>query len=288
MLIKKFGELSEEIIKEIREVELICQNHDKLNGSIFLDTSMNFYPEMKTLFLLYEDSRLVSFISTFVPTSEEAEISAYTLPEYRRRGYFRRLLGEAIEEVKKHSIPDIIFVCESLSNDGKETIRKLNAELDFTEYSLRYKTLSDDIGIQKVSQLKLCRAEQQNLEALISLSQEIFNDDYDAAKSMVAKAFKSDNRVQYMAVLDEKTVGMGSVTFENEEAVIFGFGISPQYQGKGYGKELLTLILKDLKNEGVDNITIEVDSSNKNAFKLYRGCGFEVEASFDYYRKSVI
>lgn len=28
LLIKKLSELSEEIIKEIREVELICKNHD--------------------------------------------------------------------------------------------------------------------------------------------------------------------------------------------------------------------------------------------------------------------
>lgn len=288
LLIKKLSELSEEIITEIREVELICKNHDMLNGNIFLDTSINFNSEIKTLFLLYEDSRLVSFISMFIPTSEEAEISAYTLPEYRRRGYFKSLLGEAIEEIKKYNISEIIFVCETQSIDGKEAIATQNAEIVFTEYFLRYKDYSNDIRILNESQVKLYRAEQKNLEELISLSQEIFNDEYDDAKSMIDRTFEANNRVQYIALVDEKLVGMGSVSFENEEASIFGLGISPQFQGKGFGRELLMLILKDLKKEGIENITIEVDSSNKNAFKLYRGCGFEVETSFDYYRKSVI
>lgn len=58
MLIKEFSELSEEIIKEIRELELICKEHDKLNGSIFLDTSINFDSEIKTLFLLYDNKHI--------------------------------------------------------------------------------------------------------------------------------------------------------------------------------------------------------------------------------------
>lgn len=78
---------------------------------------------------------------------------------------------------------------------------------------------------------------------------------------------------------------MGSVSIENDEASIFGLGIAPQYQGKGFGRELLNLIAADLKNKGIENITIEVDSTNKNAFNLYKKFGFEVETSFDYYRK---
>jgi ribosomal protein S18 acetylase RimI-like enzyme len=288
LLIKKFNKLSEDIIKEIREVELICKDHDKLNGSIFLDISINFNPEMNPLFLLYEDHRLVSLISIFVPTSEEAEISAYTLPNYRRRGYFKMLLDEAIEEVKKYSISDLVFVCETQSNDGKKVMKKLNAELDFTEYLLSYKGLSSDMDIHQISEIKLLKSQEKDLEAIISLSQEIFNEDYEDAKSMITKSFEADNRIQYIAVLDEKPIGMGSVSFENDEASISGFGVSPQYQGKGFGREILELILKDLKSGGRADITIEVDSNNGNAFKLYRKCGFEIETSFDYYRKNIV
>ncbi len=83
----------------------------------------------------------------------------------------------------------------------------------------------------------------------------------------------------------KKHIGMGSASLGNDEASIFGFEVSPQYQGKGFGRAILKRILTDLKNRGRENITIEVDSTNKNAFNLYRKCGFEVETSFDYYRK---
>ena len=288
MLIKKFNEPNEEIIKEIREVELICKEHDKINGSIFLDTSINFNSEIKSLFLLYDNSVLVSLISMFIPTNDEAEISAYTLPEYRQKGYFRILLDEAIKEITKYNIPDLIFVCEPQSNDGKGAIEKLKSEYDFTEYLLRYSGSLNDMKSLQIPEVKLYEAKKEDLEAIINLSQDIFNDSYDDAKSMITKSFESENRIQYIAMLDEKLIGMGSASFENDEASIFGLGVSPQYQGKGFGGAILKLVLTDLNNRGSKNITIEVDSTNKNAFNLYRKCGFEVETSFDYYRKRVI
>ena len=69
---------------------------------------------------------------------------------------------------------------------------------------------------------------------------------------------KAENIIQYSAVLDNKLIGMAAVSFESGEASIFGFGISPQYQGKGFGKELISLILEDLDKRGINDITIEV------------------------------
>ncbi len=288
LLIKKFSEPSVEIIKDIREVELICKEYDKLNGSLYLDTSLNFNSEIKSLYLLYENNQLVSLISMFIPTGEEAEISAYTLPEYRRKGYFKKLLDEATKEITKYNISDLVFVCEPQSNDGIEAIKKLEAEFDFTEYFLRHKGSLNDMEVRRVSEIELHKAKKKDLEAIISLSQEIFNDNYDDAKSMVTKSFEAVNRMQYIAVLGEKLIGMGSVSIENDEASIFGLGVVPKCQGKGFGRQILNLILVDLKDKGIENITIEVDSTNENAFKLYKKCGFEVETSFNYYRKRVI
>ncbi|WP_303864489.1 GNAT family N-acetyltransferase [Alkalibaculum bacchi] len=194
-MIKKFSEPSEEIIKEIRKVELICKEHDKLNGSIFLDTSINFNSEIKSLFLLYDNNILVSLVSMFIPTRDEAEISAYTLPKYRRKGYFKKLLHEAIKEITKYNILDLVFVCEPQSNDGNEVIEKLKAEFDFTEYFLRYNDSVDDMEVRPTPEIKLKEAEKEDLESLINLSQEIFNDNYEDAKSMIIKSFESENTI---------------------------------------------------------------------------------------------
>jgi ribosomal protein S18 acetylase RimI-like enzyme len=276
---------TEEVLKDIREVEAICNEHDKLKGSLFLDHSLNYHQEMKNLFLYYEENRLVSLLCMFIPTSQEAEVSAYTLPEYRRLGYFKRLLTEAEEELKKYKIPDLVFVCEAQSSDGKEAIRKIKAEYAFTEYYLKFKEFPFEVAKKQPSRVNLQKAEEKDMERIINLSQEIFGDDYEDAKSMVTKTFEADNRLQYIASVDNQPIGMVSVSFDHGEASIFGFGVLPEYQGKGLGGEIIqSLILELLKNQ-TESISLEVDSSNQNAFHLYLKYGFEIETAYEYFRK---
>ena len=288
MVIKVLSKPNKKITKQIKEVEIICKAYDGTKGNIFLDPSLNFYPEIKNLFLLYEDNKLISLLSVFMPTANEAEISAYTLPNYRRRGYFKRLLSRFIEELKNYKHVDLLFLCEPQSKDGKETMKKLGATLCFTEHSLRYKDCLIASNNKQHPDIKLKKADFKDLEELAALYQQIFNDDYKDSKSMITKSLEDDNRNQYIVILDDKPIGTAMVSFENNDASISGLGISPEYQGKGFGKELLNLILKELEKTDVKKITIEVDSVNKNAFNLYIKSGFELDTSYDYYRKNVL
>lgn len=288
MLIKELNKLNDKIIKDIRELESVCKKHDGLNGDIFLDTSLNFDSHIKSIFILYDENKLISLISMFVPMHNEAEISAFTLPEYRNKGYFKELLLRALKELKKYKVSDIIFVCESQSKDGIEVVKKLGAAYDFTEYCLHYKKAHCLAKNEKQYMIKLRSAKIQDAENLISLNQEIFNDSYEDCSSMVTKTFQSENRKQFLAFLNEECIGICCISIDDAEISIFGLGIVPKYQGKGYGKGMLELLLKYLQEKRIENITIEVNSDNERAFNLYRKCGFEVQTAFEYYRKSIL
>jgi len=287
MIINEFSIASEEAIKEIRQIETICKKHDKLTGDIFLDSSLNFNPDIKSLFLLYEDNKLLSLLIMFIPTQDEAEISSFTLPEYRRKGYFKALLAKASNELKKYEVSDILFVCEPQSLDGKGVIKKLEANYDFTEYSLKYNQLNEACPNQYLNKIELYKPNLQDSKILIDISQQIFNDSYENAETMVSKTFESSFRQQHLAVLDREFIGMGGVSFEQDGAYIFGFGIIPKYQGKGFGKDMLKLMLQDLIKQNVKKIMIDVNSENEKAFNLYKKYGFEVQTAFEYFRKKV-
>jgi ribosomal protein S18 acetylase RimI-like enzyme len=117
------------------------------------------------------------------------------------------------------------------------------------------------------------------------MSQSIFNDEYDDAKSMIESSFASEARVQYIGIFDNNPVGSATIFSDREQATIYALGILPEYQGKGLGKEFLSLLLRELlKNK--DNINLEVNSVNARAFNLYKSMNFKVEIAYDYYRKS--
>jgi len=57
--------------------------------------------------------------------------------------------------------------------------------------------------------------------------------------------------------------------------VILGFfNFLPEYRGKGIGTKLMKKILKELKNQGTDSVSLSVDPNNP-AIRLYKRLGFE-------------
>ena len=48
---------------------------------------------------------------------------------------------------------------------------------------------------------------------------------------------------------------------------------------------MLDLIIARTKSRGIENIAIEVDSTNESAFHLYTKHGFETETAFEYHAK---
>jgi len=285
MIIKSYISLSEKAINEVLNLEEVCQDYDKLRGSVFLDTSLNFDHRIKSIFLLYENRELISMLSMFIPTQQEAEISAYTLPKHRRNGYFKALLAKAIEELGKFDISEILFVCEKVSISGKQVMRALNAEYEHTEYAMRFNktryVYKDDY------RLLLLKPSLKDLDKIIQTSMKIFDDCYEDAKGLIENSLQSETREQYLAVLNDEIIGLGSVNPERDEALIFGLGIVPEYRGKGFGKELLHLIIERLWQMGKTQIMIDVNSENAQALELYKKSGFKIEVAFEYYRKKV-
>ena len=285
MNIKACNELKDDIISEIRTIEEVCNGQDNLKSNTFLDNSMNFNKEIKSLFLAYEEDKLVSFLNIFIPTSKEGEISACTLPEYRQKGYFKALFNEALQELNKYKVDDVLLVLEDKAEAAKTIAINLGAEYDFSEYLLRF---NEDVNLQLIppSSLKVLEAKIEHLEAMVKLAQVTFNDSYEDAKAMINNAFETESRKQYIIKLEENIIGMAGASFEEGEASIFGVGILPEYRGKGYSKILLNEVIKDIYINHTKSITLEVNSSNNIAFNLYTKNGFTIDNAFHYYRRS--
>ena len=73
----------------------------------------------------------------------------------------------------------------------------------------------------------------------------------------------------YLLLKDEEIIG--SVALKGEE--IDDLIVNPDYQGQGYGRQLL---LWALQNIGTEKIVLHVAAWNEKAVKLYKGCGFEI------------
>ena len=86
-------------------------------------------------------------------------------------------------------------------------------------------------------------------------------------------------RARVLAAADEETVvGLLLVKDMDEEPACYDlqqFMIDSRYQGKGYGRAALELLLADLRKEGkYDAVEVCVDKANAAALALFTGAGF--------------
>jgi ribosomal protein S18 acetylase RimI-like enzyme len=287
LLIKELNRVNSDVAKEINELVEQCNNYDGIEGIIELDKSINFSQEMNTIFMAYEDNKLVSVLSLFVPGCEEAEVSAMTLPDYRLRGYFSELIKRAEAEIKRYDVPDILYVCNGNSAKGKAVIAKQNAQYEFTEYFLKYNHKFDPVIKDCSYRIKLHKAGLEDIESIAKISMAAFNNSYERAISYAKGAINADNRELFLGEADGEFVAMGVICFENGGASINGLGVLPEHQGRGYGKEMLYSIILRIMEHKVEDICIEVESENDNAFQLYKNSGFEVQNAWEYYRKTI-
>ncbi|MEG9498711.1 ribosomal protein S18-alanine N-acetyltransferase [Mannheimia indoligenes] len=69
-----------------------------------------------------------------------------------------------------------------------------------------------------------------------------------------------------------------------DEATLFNIAVAPNFQGKGFGKRLLSELILQLQKRGVATLWLEVRESNITAQKLYDSLGFnEVTVRKNYY-----
>ena len=81
----------------------------------------------------------------------------------------------------------------------------------------------------------------------------------------------------YLALVDEKKeiVGFGGVAFNGVDADIQTMVIKPEYQKKGYGKQILDALLEKVKEHKSNRVFLEVVADNKPAISLYLSRKFE-------------
>lgn len=78
--------------------------------------------------------------------------------------------------------------------------------------------------------------------------------------------------------LDEKIIGFLMHALDPDDNIYYinRLMIDENFQGKGYGRKALSILIEQLKNEGVKVLDILHKPDNHSAIKLYKSLGFEL------------
>lgn len=282
MEIQWANSLTDRQIENIRSLEYACSIRDGTKRRLALSGELNYHRKMPCFVLLYADDGLLGMLNVFAPASDYAEISAYVLPDYRRRGYFKALLSAARKILYRYRYESVLFVHEPQSNDGKAVLEHWQFQRCHTELLMAFHP-ENACTRPYPAELQIRPAAKEDLEDMIILNGLLFGDDPENARSMVAQTLESSNIRCYNAYINNKLAGVCNVGTASGAPSIFGLGIAPEFQERGYGCALLNYVLETTIKICAGEITLEVDSVNKAAFHLYESAGFTVRSQYDYY-----
>ncbi len=99
--------------------------------------------------------------------------------------------------------------------------------------------------------------------------------------------FRDCIRVGYncwVATLQDRIIGYGIVMLAADEAHVLNLCVSPDYQRRGVGREMLQHLTRRAQLSDIDMILLEVRRSNQAAIDLYHDEGFhELGVRKNYY-----
>lgn len=281
-------ELNEEDCKAIRSLESVCYEQQKINLKLELDFKMRqsencIKNKIMTEFFYYENNILVGYLGLGNFGGTTVEISGMVHPKFRRKRIFKKLFLLAKEEWERIYPAEVLVLCDHTSISGLAFINSLGAEYASSEYKMCLNKKALEVRHTNAINLRLATNEDT---AEINGQTSIYfghteNEDKEDVEQLPIQV--DNNFISYMAEHNGRIIGKIHTSITDNEGFIYGFGVLPDFRGKGYGREILNSAINILKNKEVDNILLDVATENKNALGLYESCGFEEISVMDYY-----
>jgi ribosomal protein S18 acetylase RimI-like enzyme len=132
--------------------------------------------------------------------------------------------------------------------------------------------------------LRLRRAAAADAAAFARVGGAAFGDpDEEARRRRVEEGMRAPHHRYVLAEVDGRPIGTIRESAYDRTVYLTSFGVLPELQGQGLGRQILTRTVRRLAAEGWGSIRIEVESGNRNALGLYRSCGFREIAGYAYF-----
>jgi ribosomal protein S18 acetylase RimI-like enzyme len=264
---------------DINDLKNICFVHDNTSLKIEIDYKLSNSGKNSDKtnsineFMLYDDNKLIGYAGICDFGGEEIEVNGMVHPDYRRKRIFTRLFSLVKDEFKRRENKAMLLLSDNNSVGGIEFIKNITDDFSHSEYDMNL----DMDASQNVSfnNLIFRKAVIADIDKIKEANFEFFSDnDIKEISSGITYLLEADN------------ILIGKVRLEIIDNIggIYGLEVLPDYRGKGYGRELLILSIKKLKESNVKIINLQVETNNKNALNLYKSCGFKENYTMDYYR----
>jgi ribosomal protein S18 acetylase RimI-like enzyme len=277
--------ISEKEYSDINQLQKLCYSKDKTNLKLELDYKLYVSKSAKSSskrineFLYYANDTLVAYLGICCFGENIGELNGMCHPDWRGNGIFTKLFLLAANECTKRNFSKLLLLSDGNSSQGLEFIKSVGGVYDSSEYRM---VLKNGMVFEDIYPISLRPAVKEDYKEIVKQNMIFFNDPPESENAPIEE--DAPNTTTYMVELADVIIGKIKIEYGDDAAFIYGFGILPDYRGKGYGKAALKKTLQIIQQKNITNIALDVVCTNNNALHLYQACGFEEVSIMNYYQ----
>ncbi len=176
------------------------------------------------------------------------------------------------------SFNKLLVLSDGNSNSGVEFIKAAHGKYDFSEYRMK---LVNKTTLENNNSINLRKAGKSDRKE-IGRQNAVFFDCLVEDESFPEEE-EELNKITYIVEVKNTSIGKVRVNYSDNSAFISGFGIMPNFRGKGYGKAALKEAIRLINEREIYEIELDVECKNNTALNLYEACGFQEMSVMNYY-----
>lgn len=230
-------------------------------------------------FLFFKEDRLVGFLSVFFFYPQACEVSVLVDPVHRRQGISRKLIQASLPLLIAKQMEMLIFSTPTFIDNS--WLEKMGFQYKNSEYQM-YRNSYEPILLAKQS-LDIQKASLLDIEQLCKIDRVCFANVHHEMTNRFVHLIEDNNYTLFLAYLQGKPIGKAHIHWQEDNAIVSDIAIIPDYQRQGFGNELLVHCINHALTLGKTKLTLDVETSNEKALKLYLQNGFKTVNSADYW-----
>ncbi len=266
--------------KESAELMDLCNRHEGLKLPLVLK-------EPAEQFVYYSGKTLVGYFELVAAGGPEMEGSGMAHPDHRRKGIGRALIEAVRADCRERGRTGFLFACDDIGSASRPFASAIGAEYRMSEHLLEL-----DVARRPASPIGPLTIREANLDDVsdvVRIGMRGFGEDEEKTefrRRRTREWLEEPLRVVYIAEFEGEPVGTATLYLvpESTDGFINGLAVLPEYQGRGYGRQILSEAVDGLIARGRERVKIEVQTDNEGALGLYESVGFEQSVTYAYYR----
>ncbi len=267
--------LSKKQKEEIYQLLEDCKRKDFTELDFFMEQEWNELLDCPCFFLFYREKQLLCAVSAFI-VKREAEISAVTRFEDRRKGLFSKVMKETLQVLTKHGIKKVSFRIEDDNDKAKQILEHWKySKIQMDCFMILLPKKGEKENKEEVRCFTPFEIKEKKQE-LVEIHCSAFGGTNMESEWIFEENF-SEGIELWGYWIENQVIGLCFVSTIEQGYYLSAISICKREQGKGYGKRFLKELLRQLWKQEKKTVFLQVSGENTVAMNLYEKLGFSVK-----------